>query len=82
MVEPKASRRQLRVTQRRTKVDFARCLQELVDELYPQAEQIEVILDNLNTHTPQALYETLARRRRSVCWRSWNSITRLCMAAG
>jgi hypothetical protein len=60
-VEPKAGRRPLRVTQRRTKADFARCLQELVDELYPQAEQIEVILDNLNTHTPQALYETLGQ---------------------
>jgi DDE superfamily endonuclease len=43
------------VTDRRTKVDWAHQIKELVDEHYPQAERIVLIMDNLNTHTPAAL---------------------------
>jgi hypothetical protein len=43
---------------RRTKQDFARCMQMLVDGYYPEAKVIRVVVDNLNTHTPAALYET------------------------
>lgn len=43
---------------RRTKRDFAGWLKELVDVHYPQAETIRLVVDNLNTHTPAALYET------------------------
>lgn len=50
--------RHMEVTPRRTKQDFARCMQRLVDEFYPDAEVIRVVLDNLNTHTPSALYQT------------------------
>jgi hypothetical protein len=45
------------VTARRTKVDWARCIKELVDVHYPDAEKIVLMLDNLNTHTPASLYE-------------------------
>jgi len=58
-VEPKRGRRQLTVTARRTRVDFARQMQWLVDVAYPHATTIRVVLDNLNTHTAAALYETL-----------------------
>jgi hypothetical protein len=56
------------VTERRTKLDFAQCMKELVDVLFPEAEQIRVTLDNLNTHTPAALYEAFdaAEARRLV----------------
>jgi len=47
-------------SQRRTKRDFAGWLKELVDVHYPQAETIRLVVDNLNTHTPAALYETFA----------------------
>ena len=47
----------MEVTARRTKRDFAGCMQRLVRELYPAAETIHVVLDNLNTHTKHALYE-------------------------
>jgi hypothetical protein len=50
--------RHVEVTDRRTKRDFASCLQALVDGYFPEAERIRVVLDNLNTHTPAALYET------------------------
>ncbi len=54
--EPKAGRRHLEVTDRRTAVDFAAQMRALVEEHYPLAEKIRVVLDNLNTHTPAALY--------------------------
>lgn len=56
--EPLAGQRHVEVTQRRTKQDFARCMQWLVDVAYPDAVCIDVVLDNLNTHTYAALYET------------------------
>lgn len=49
--------RHVKVTDRRTKADWARCMQELVDVHFPQAGCIRVVQDNLNTHTPSALYE-------------------------
>ena len=57
-LEPLAGKRHVRVTQRRTKQDFAHCMQWLVDEAYPEAECIRVVLDNLSTHTIAALYDT------------------------
>ena len=58
--EPLANWRTLVVTQRRTKQDFAQQMKRLVDELYPDADCIHLVLDNLNTHTPAALYETFS----------------------
>ncbi len=58
MVEPLAGWRHVEVTERRTKRDYARCLQWLVDVAYPHAEYVCVVQDNLNTHTAGALYET------------------------
>ncbi len=57
-LEPLRGWRHMEVTTRRTKRDFARCMRRLVDELYPTAKLIHVVLDNLNTHTKGALYET------------------------
>lgn len=55
--EPLAGWRHVEVTERRTKRDWAQCIRELVDEHYPEAEKIVLVMDNLNTHTPAALYE-------------------------
>lgn len=56
-VEPLAGWREVTVTARRTKLDFAAQLKQLVDVHYPAAERIRVVLDNLSTHTPACLYE-------------------------
>src|SRR5262245_46444970 len=48
------------VTEHRTKVDFAPQMQGLVEERYPEADVIRLVLDNLNTHKAAALYETFA----------------------
>ena len=58
--EPKAGRRHVAVTARRTKVDFAAQMKALVDEHYPEAAVVRVVLDNLNTHKPASLYEAFA----------------------
>src|SRR5580698_3466084 len=49
--------RHAKVTDRRTSHDFAECMRDLVDVHYPKAAQIRVVMDNLSTHTPAALYE-------------------------
>ena len=58
VVDPHAGRRYVTVTDRRTKADFARQMKVLCDDLYPDADRVRVVLDNLNTHTAGALYET------------------------
>lgn len=56
-IEPLRGYRKVRVTARRTKRDFAEQLRLLADEDYPDAEVIVLVVDNLNTHGPGALYE-------------------------
>ena len=55
--EPLRGWRHIDVTPQRTAVDFAKQMRDLVDVHYPDATLISVVLDNLNTHTPAALYE-------------------------
>ena len=55
--EPLKGKRHVEVTDRRTKADWAKCMKQIVDELYPEAEKITIVMDNLNTHTPASLYE-------------------------
>jgi transposase len=59
-LQPLQGWRHIKVTARRTAQDFAYCMQDLVDHHFPKAQVISVVLDNLNTHTPAALYETFA----------------------
>jgi DDE superfamily endonuclease len=58
--EPQAGWRHFVVTEQRTMQDFAHQMKWLVDERYPEAAVIRVVLDNLNTHKPASLYETFA----------------------
>ena len=55
---PKTGQRHLRVTERRTKQDFAHAIKHLLTALYPTAIKVRLVLDNLNTHTLAALYDT------------------------
>jgi hypothetical protein len=56
-VEPLAGRRRVRVTERRTAIEFAEQLRLLVDVDYPHVECVVLVIDNLNTHSPASLYE-------------------------
>ena len=49
--------RRVEVTDRRTKVDWAQVVKQLVDEDYPDKDRIVLVMDNLNTHHPSSLYE-------------------------
>ena len=60
LCEPQTGWRHVVVTAQRTMQDFARQMKWLVDERYPGAEVIRVVLDNLNTHQPAALYDPFA----------------------
>src|SRR5215467_2363130 len=50
--------RHVKVTDRRAAEDFASCMRDLVDVHFPKADKIRVVLDNLSTHSPSALYQT------------------------
>lgn len=56
-MEPLAGKRHVKVTDRRTKVDWAEAMRDLADVYDPEAEMIVVVLDNLNTHSPASFYD-------------------------
>ena len=58
--EPLAGWRDVIVSARRTRIDWAHCVKDLLDVHDPDAEQIVLVQDNLNTHTPASLYEAFA----------------------
>jgi hypothetical protein len=58
--EPLTGWREVQVTERRTRMDWAVAMHELSDRHYPAAERITVVLDNLNTHGPASFYEAFA----------------------
>ena len=57
LVQPQVGWRHAEVTERRTAIDFAHQMKALVDEHFPEAEVVRVVLDNLNTHGGGSLYE-------------------------
>ena len=61
-VEPKGGRRITKVTDRRTKKDFALFIRDIADNEYPNAKKIICILDNLNTHFESSFREALDRK--------------------
>jgi hypothetical protein len=60
LCEPLRGWRHVKVTQRRTKRDWACCIRELLEVYYPHVTKVHLILDNLNTHVGSSLYETFA----------------------
>jgi len=59
-VEPLAGQRTTQVTERRTRVDWARFVQILLTTVYPLVEKVVLVMDNLNTHGIASLYEAFA----------------------
>jgi len=72
--EPLAGKRHVEVTERKTSVDFGRLLRAISDVLYPGAEKILLVCDNLSTHTPAALYKAFepAEARRLAARFEWH----------
>jgi hypothetical protein len=65
--EPLAGKRIVKVTERKTKSDWALFLEEIADQ-YQEAERITLVMDNLNTHTPGAFYETFCPDKAKALW--------------
>ena len=74
MFAPLEGWRHVKVTDRRTAVDYAHALKDLSDTLFPDADKIVLVQDNLNTHTPASLYEAFpaAEARRLVERFEWH----------
>jgi len=65
--EPLAGKRMVRVTERRTKRDWALFVEEIAHQ-YESAEKITLVMDNLNTHVPGSLYETFSPEKAKGLW--------------
>jgi transposase len=60
--------RHVKVTDRRTAADWAECMRDLVDVHFPHAEKVVIVQDNLNTHTPAALYAAFEPAEAKRIW--------------
>jgi hypothetical protein len=56
-VEPLGGKRHVKITERRTRIDWAVFIKEMLDTRYPEAEKVVLVMDNLNTHSTSSLYE-------------------------
>ena len=65
--EPLAGKRMTRVTERKTKIDWAHFLADIAAR-YPDAKKITLVMDNLNTHRPGALYEAFPPAQAKALW--------------
>lgn len=65
--EPLAGKRMVKITERRTKQDWARFLQEITEE-YRDADKITLVMDNLNAHVPGSFYETYPPEEAKALW--------------
>ena len=66
--EPLVGKRYVKVTERRTLKDWAILIKEIADQHYPSAAKIRLVMDNLNTHKPAALYETFPPEEAKRLW--------------
>ncbi len=66
--EPLAGKRYVKVTERKTKKDWALLIKEIADVHYPEAEKIRLVMDNLATHKAAALYETFPPDEAKRIW--------------
>lgn len=59
-VEPLAGKRAVTITRQRTRIDWAYFIKEMLDDRYPDAEKVVLVMDNLNTHSTASLYKAFA----------------------
>jgi hypothetical protein len=75
MVDAHRPWRRVKVSEQRTACDFARCMRELVDVDFPQAERIRIVMDNLSTHLLGSLYEAFPPDEAHRLCSVWSSTT-------
>ena len=82
MFAPLEGWRHVKVTDRRTCIDWAHCIRELVDLYFPAAKKIVLVLDNLNIHSPASLYKAFPPEEARRILDRLNSTIRPNMAVG
>lgn len=65
--EPLAGKRMVTITERKTKKDWAKFIEEIADQ-YNEADKITLVMDNLNTHDPGSLYEAFPPEKAKALW--------------
>jgi hypothetical protein len=66
--EPLAGKRMVEVTSFKKKIDWARFVKRIADELYPKADKITLVMDNFKTHAASAFYETFEPEEAKRLW--------------
>lgn len=66
--EPLQGKRRVKITERKTKKDWAKILKEISDYDYPDADKVTLVMDNFKTHTPGALYEVFDPAEAKRVW--------------
>lgn len=66
--EPLKGKRMVKITERKTKKDWAVFIKEIADKLYKDAKKITLVMDNLNTHKPSSLYEVFEPKEAKRIW--------------
>jgi len=66
--EPLKGNRMVKITERKTKKDWAVLIKEISDKLYKDAKKITLVMDNLNTHKPSSLYEVFEPKEAKRIW--------------
>ena len=66
--EPLTGKRQVEVTERKTKKDWAKFIKQIADEWYKDSPRITLVMDNLSTHKPSALYEAFEPKEAKRIW--------------
>lgn len=66
--EPLAGNRYVKITERKTKKDWAEFIREIANKEYPDADKITLVMDNLNTHKPSSLYEAFPPEEAKRLW--------------
>lgn len=72
--EPLRGKRYVKITEQKTKVDWAQFVKEIADKLYPKAEKITLIMDNFKTHSSAALYEAFEPKEAKRLWDRFNFV--------
>ena len=66
--EPLRGKRMVKITERKTRIDWAEFIKEIADEIYPKVRKITLVMDNYNTHTAGSLYERYSPQEAKRIW--------------
>lgn len=66
--EPLKGKRYVKITERKTKKDWAEYIKEIADDMYPNARKIKLVMDNFKTHVASSLYETFKPEEAKRIW--------------